>query len=44
MDVGKNVEPEIEDGLNKKLAIQIVKESEDDRLMRLSVGPQHPGS
>jgi NADH-quinone oxidoreductase subunit D len=44
MDVANNVEPEIEDGLNKKLAIQIVKESEDDRLMRLSVGPQHPGS
>lgn len=28
----------------KKLAIQIVKETEDDRLMTLSVGPQHPGS
>ena len=24
--------------------LQIVKESEEDRLMTLSVGPQHPGS
>jgi NADH-quinone oxidoreductase subunit D len=29
---------------SKKLGLQIVKESEDDRLMTLSVGPQHPGS
>lgn len=28
----------------KKLGLQIVRESEDDRLMTLSVGPQHPGS
>lgn len=28
----------------KKLAIQIIKDTEDDRLMTLSVGPQHPGS
>src|SRR5688572_1377753 len=28
----------------KKLGLQIVKESEQDRLMILSVGPQHPGS
>jgi NADH-quinone oxidoreductase subunit D len=29
---------------SRKLGLQIVKESEDDRLMTLSVGPQHPGS
>ena len=29
---------------SKKLGLQIVRESEDDRLMTLSVGPQHPGS
>jgi NADH-quinone oxidoreductase subunit D len=29
---------------SKKLGLQIVKESEDDRLMTLSIGPQHPGS
>ncbi len=29
---------------SKKLGLQIAKESEDDRLMTLSVGPQHPGS
>ncbi len=29
---------------SKRLGLQIVKESEDDRLMTLSVGPQHPGS
>ena len=28
----------------KKLSLQITKETEDDRLMTLSVGPQHPGS
>lgn len=28
----------------KKLGLEIVKESEQDRLMTLSVGPQHPGS
>ena len=28
----------------KKLSMQIVKDTEDDRLMTLSVGPQHPGS
>lgn len=28
----------------KRLGLQIVKESEEDRLMTLSVGPQHPGS
>src|SRR5207247_10506999 len=45
MDVAKNLEHEIDDNdPTKKLALQIVKESEDDRLMRLSVGPQHPGS
>ena len=27
-----------------KMGLQIVKESEEDRLMSLSVGPQHPGS
>lgn len=29
---------------SKKLGLQIAKESEEDRLMTLSVGPQHPGS
>lgn len=29
---------------SKKLGLQIVKESDEDRLMTLSVGPQHPGS
>jgi NADH-quinone oxidoreductase subunit D len=29
---------------SKKLGLQIVKESEEDRLMTLSIGPQHPGS
>ena len=29
---------------SKKLGLQIVKETEEDRLMTLSVGPQHPGS
>jgi len=29
---------------SKKLGLQIVRESEDDRLMTLSIGPQHPGS
>jgi NADH-quinone oxidoreductase subunit D len=29
---------------SKRLGLQIVEESEDDRLMTLSVGPQHPGS
>jgi len=29
---------------SKNLGLQIVKESEEDRLMTLSVGPQHPGS
>jgi len=29
---------------SKRLGLQIVKESEEDRLMTLSVGPQHPGS
>ncbi len=29
---------------SKKLGLQIVRETEDDRLMTLSVGPQHPGS
>ena len=29
---------------SKKLGLQIVRESEEDRLMTLSVGPQHPGS
>jgi NADH-quinone oxidoreductase subunit D len=28
----------------KKLGLQMVRESEEDRLMTLSVGPQHPGS
>jgi len=28
----------------KDLSIQIVKDTDDDRLMTLSVGPQHPGS
>ncbi|HEY6536590.1 MAG TPA: NADH-quinone oxidoreductase subunit D [Candidatus Nitrosocosmicus sp.] len=36
------LEEKIEDA--KKLSLQIVKDSEDDRLMTLSVGPQHPGS
>ncbi len=36
----------LEDKINeaKKLAIQITKSVEDDRIMTLSVGPQHPGS
>lgn len=29
---------------SKKLGLQIAKESEEDRLMTLSIGPQHPGS
>ncbi|MEP0825025.1 MAG: NADH-quinone oxidoreductase subunit D [Nitrososphaera sp.] len=29
---------------SKRLGLQIVKETEEDRLMTLSVGPQHPGS
>ena len=29
---------------SKRLGLQIVRESEEDRLMTLSVGPQHPGS
>lgn len=37
-----NLEDKFEE--SKKLGLQIVKESEDDRLMTLSVGPQHPGS
>ena len=28
----------------RRLGLQIVKESEEDSLMTLSVGPQHPGS
>lgn len=28
----------------RKLGLQVVRESESDRLMTLSVGPQHPGS
>lgn len=28
----------------RKLGLQVVKETEEDRLMTLSVGPQHPGS
>ena len=27
-----------------RLGLEIVKEAEEDRLMTLSVGPQHPGS
>ncbi len=27
-----------------KMGLEIVKESDEDRLMTLSVGPQHPGS
>ena len=36
----------IQDKIDKfeKLRMEIVKESPDDRLMTLSVGPQHPGS
>ncbi len=36
----------IEDKINeaKKLAIQVTKDKDDDRLMTLSIGPQHPGS
>jgi NADH-quinone oxidoreductase subunit D len=36
----------LEDQINEsqKLGIEIVKESDEDRLMTLSVGPQHPGS
>jgi len=37
-----NVEDQINE--SQKLGIEIVKESEEDRLMTLSVGPQHPGS
>ena len=29
---------------SQKMGMQIVKESDEDRLMTLSVGPQHPGS
>jgi NADH-quinone oxidoreductase subunit D len=29
---------------SRRLGLQIVRESEDERLMTLSVGPQHPGS
>ena len=37
---------DIEQKMNEtmKMGLQIVKESEEDRLMSLSVGPQHPGS
>lgn len=28
----------------RKLGLQVVKETEEDRLMTLSIGPQHPGS
>jgi NADH-quinone oxidoreductase subunit D len=37
---------DLEERINEsqKLGMQIVKESDDDRLMTLSVGPQHPGS
>ena len=38
----KNLQGQIDD--STKLGMQVVKESEDDRLMTLSVGPQHPGS
>ena len=37
-----NLEEKIDEA--KKLSMQIVKDTEDDRLMTLSVGPQHPGS
>ena len=37
-----NLEEKIDEA--KKLSMQIVKETEADRLMTLSVGPQHPGS
>ena len=40
--MAKNLEHQIDE--SEKLGMQIVKESEDDRLMTLSVGPQHPGS
>ena len=37
---------DLEERINEsqKLGMQIIKESDDDRLMTLSVGPQHPGS
>src|SRR5919201_3932719 len=38
----KNLEHQINE--SEKLGLQIVKESEEDRLMTLSIGPQHPGS
>lgn len=36
----------LEDQINEsqKVGLEIVKESDEDRLMTLSVGPQHPGS
>lgn len=37
-----NIEEKISEA--KKLALQITRETEEDRLMTLSVGPQHPGS
>jgi NADH-quinone oxidoreductase subunit D len=39
---GSSLEDKFEE--SKRLGLQIVKESEEDRLMTLSVGPQHPGS
>jgi NADH-quinone oxidoreductase subunit D len=37
-----SLEEKIEE--TRKLGLQVVKESEDERLMTLSIGPQHPGS
>jgi NADH-quinone oxidoreductase subunit D len=37
-----SLEEKIEE--TKRLGLQVVKETEDERLMTLSVGPQHPGS
>ena len=39
----ETTEENIENNTNTA-GLQIVKESEEDRLMTLSVGPQHPGS
>ncbi len=37
-----SLEEKIEE--TRKLGLQVVRETEEDRLMTLSVGPQHPGS
>jgi NADH-quinone oxidoreductase subunit D len=44
--MGKEYDSEFEKRFQEttRLGLEVVKESEEDRLMTLSVGPQHPGS